>query len=77
MKLIDLIETIDFATRIEVKIFFNPTRIFSKDIWEGTAREVYVNSWDEVDEPVDILKPLMLREVQHIEHDTHSIKIYI
>lgn len=77
MKLIDLIEIIDFTTRIEVKIFVNPTRIFSKDIWEGAAREVYVNSWDEPDEPVDILKPLMLREVQYIEHDTHSIKIYV
>lgn len=77
MKLIDLIEVINFAARIEVKMLINPTRIFSKDIWEGSTREVYTNSWDEPDEVVDILKPLMFREVQHIEHDTHSIKIYV
>lgn len=77
MKLIDLIEVIDFAARIEIKMFINPTRIFSKDIWEGSAREVYTNSWDEADNPVDVLKPLMFREVQHIEHDTHCIKIYV
>lgn len=77
MKLIDLIEIIDFATRIEVKLFIDPNRVLSKNIWLGTAREVYVNSWDEPDEPVDVLKPLIFREVQHIEHDTHSIKIYV